>query len=135
MSIQLDLEPFVFERVPKERPLVLSGPCSAETEEQVLETARQLKEQGIRIFRAGIWKPRTRPNTFEGVGKEGLPWLKKVKEQLGMYTATEVANVNHVFETLKYGVDMLWLGARTTANPFAVQEIADPRYDQKPDQS
>lgn len=125
MSIQLDLEPFVFERVPKERPLVLSGPCSAETEEQVLETARQLKEQGIRIFRAGIWKPRTRPNTFEGVGKEGLPWLKKVKEQLGMYTATEVANVNHVFETLKYGVDMLWLGARTTANPFAVQEIAD----------
>ncbi len=125
MSIQLDLEPFVFKGVPELRPLVLSGPCSAETEEQVLETARQLKEQGIHIFRAGIWKPRTRPNTFEGVGKEGLPWLKKVKEKYGMYTATEVANVTHVFEALKYGVDILWLGARTTANPFAVQEIAD----------
>ncbi len=125
MKIQLDLEPFVFEGVSEKRPLVLSGPCSAETEEQVLETARQLKEQGIHIFRAGIWKPRTRPNSFEGVGKQGLPWLKKVKEQFGMYTATEVANVNHVFEALKYGVDILWLGARTTANPFAVQEIAD----------
>ncbi len=125
MKIQLDLEPFVFEGVSQKRPLILSGPCSAETEEQVLETARQLKEQGIQIFRAGIWKPRTRPNSFEGVGKKGLPWLKKVKEQIGMYTATEVANVNHVFEALKYGVDILWLGARTTANPFAVQEIAD----------
>ena len=125
MSIQLVLEPFVFEGVPKERPLILSGPCSAETEEQVMETARQLKERGIHIFRAGIWKPRTRPNTFEGVGKEGLIWLKKVKEQFGLYTATEVANVNHVFEALKYGIDIFWLGARTTANPFAVQEIAD----------
>ena len=125
MKIQLDLEPFVFEGIPEKRPLVLSGPCSAETEEQVLETARQLKEQGVHIFRAGIWKPRTRPNSFEGVGKEGLPWLKKVKEQVGMYTATEVANVNHVFEALKFGVDILWIGARTTANPFAVQEIAD----------
>ena len=125
MNIQLDLEPFVFEGIPEKRPLVLSGPCSAETEEQVLETAHQLKDLGIHIFRAGIWKPRTRPNSFEGVGKEGLPWLKKVKEQVGMYTATEVANVNHVFEALKFGVDILWIGARTTANPFAVQEIAD----------
>ncbi|MBA7565644.1 2-dehydro-3-deoxyphosphooctonate aldolase [subsurface metagenome] len=125
MSIQLDLEQFVFERVPDKRPLVLAGPCSAETEEQVMETAHQLKERGFKIYRAGIWKPRTRPNTFEGVGKKGLPWLKRVKEELGMYTATEVANANHVFEALKYGVDIFWLGARTTANPFAVQEIAD----------
>ena len=125
MSIQLDLEDFIFSGVPIERPLVMAGPCSAESEEQVMETARLLKERGIHIYRAGIWKPRTRPNTFEGVGKEGLPWLKKVQQELGMLTATEVANVNHVFEALKYGVDILWIGARTTANPFAVQEIAD----------
>jgi chorismate mutase len=124
-NIKLDLVPFEFAGISKERPLVLAGPCSAESEEQVMDTARQLKERGYSIFRAGIWKPRTRPNTFEGVGKEGLPWLRKVKEELGMLTATEVANVNHVFESLKYGVDILWLGARTTANPFAVQEIAD----------
>jgi chorismate mutase len=125
MSVQLDLLPFEFAGVPPQRPLVLAGPCSAETEEQVMETARQLKEQGIKIYRAGIWKPRTRPNTFEGVGREGLPWLRRVKEELGMFVATEVANVNHVFESLKYGIDILWIGARTTANPFAVQEIAD----------
>jgi chorismate mutase len=125
MSIKLDLEAFAFKGIPDKRPLVLSGPCSAETEEQVMQTARQLKETGIGIFRAGIWKPRTRPNTFEGVGKEGLPWLKRVKEELNMYTATEVANASHVFEALKHGVDILWIGARTTANPFAVQEIAD----------
>jgi chorismate mutase len=125
MSITLELEAFVFDGVPGKRPMVLAGPCSAETEAQVMETARHLKENGIRIFRAGIWKPRTRPNTFEGVGKKGLPWLKHVKEELGMYTATEVANASHVFEALKYGIDIFWLGARTTANPFAVQEIAD----------
>lgn len=125
MGIKLELEKFTFPGVGEERPLVMAGPCSAETEEQVMETARQLKENGINIFRAGIWKPRTRPNTFEGVGKEGLPWLKKVHNELGMLTATEVANANHVFEALKYGVDILWIGARTTANPFAVQEIAD----------
>jgi chorismate mutase len=125
MSVQLDLKPFGFPGVPKQRPLLMAGPCSAETEEQVMETARQLKEQGIHIFRAGIWKPRTRPNTFEGVGRDGLPWMRRVKEELGMLVATEVANVNHVFESLKYGIDILWLGARTTANPFAVQEIAD----------
>ncbi|MBN1117591.1 MAG: bifunctional 3-deoxy-7-phosphoheptulonate synthase/chorismate mutase type II [Bacteroidales bacterium] len=123
--MKLELEKFTFPGVGEERPLVMAGPCSAETEEQVMETARQLKENGINIFRAGIWKPRTRPNTFEGVGKEGLPWLKKVHNELGMLTATEVANANHVFEALKYGVDILWIGARTTANPFAVQEIAD----------
>lgn len=125
MSIQLDLMPFEFAGVSKERPLVMAGPCSAETEEQVMATAKLLKEQGVLIYRAGIWKPRTRPNTFEGVGRIGLPWLKRVKEELGMYVATEVANVNHVFESLKYGIDILWIGARTTANPFAVQEIAD----------
>ena len=125
MGIKLELEKFVINGVDGKRPLIMAGPCSAETEEQVLETARQLKEAGIQIFRAGIWKPRTRPNTFEGVGKEGLPWLKKVQSEVGMLTATEVANAHHVFEALKYGVDILWIGARTTANPFAVQEIAD----------
>jgi len=125
MSIKLKLEKFKFNGFPDERPLIMAGPCSAETEEQVLETARQLKELGVFIYRAGIWKPRTRPNTFEGVGKEGLPWLKKVQSEYGMLTATEVANAHHVFEALKYGVDIIWIGARTTANPFAVQEIAD----------
>lgn len=125
MSIHLDLEKFEFEGVSKERPLVIAGPCSAESEEQVIETARELKERGIRVFRAGIWKSSTRPNSFEGVGKAGLSWLKRVKNDLGMYTATEVANGSHVFEALKFGVDILWIGARTTANPFAVQEIAD----------
>jgi chorismate mutase len=125
MSVKLNLETILLPGVNKERPLIMAGPCSAESEEQVLTTARQLASQGIKIYRAGIWKPRTRPNAFEGVGSVGLPWLKKVKEQLGMYTAVEVANVKHVYEALKYGVDILWIGARTTANPFAVQEIAD----------
>ncbi len=125
MGVQLDLEPFQFDRVSTGRPLVIAGPCSAETSEQVMSTASQLKEMGIQIFRAGIWKPRTRPNTFEGVGVEGLHWLKKVQHELGMLTTTEVANANHVFEALKFNVDILWIGARTTANPFAVQEIAD----------
>ena len=125
MSVTLKLTPFTFDGVPTERPLVMSGPCSAESEDQVMETATQLKNAGIKIFRAGIWKPRTRPSAFEGVGKEGLPWLKRVKEELKMYTATEVANVKHVYDALKYGIDIIWLGARTTANPFAVQEIAD----------
>ena len=125
MSIKLNLEPLNLPGVSTDRPLLMAGPCSAESEEQVLATARQLAAQGVKIYRAGIWKPRTRPNAFEGVGSVGLPWLKKVKEQTGMYTATEVANVKHVYEALKYGVDILWIGARTTANPFAVQEIAD----------
>jgi chorismate mutase len=125
MKIALKLDKFVFKGVPTERPLIMAGPCSAETEEQVMDTARQLKGYGIHIFRAGLWKPRTRPDTFEGVGKEGLPWLKRVKEELGMYTAIEVANVRHVYDALKSGIDIIWLGARTTANPFAVQEIAD----------
>ncbi len=125
MGVELKLLPFKFDGVPAERPLVMAGPCSAETEEQVMETARQISNYGIKIFRAGIWKPRTRPSAFEGVGKEGLPWLRRVKEELGMYTATEVANVKHVYDSLKAGIDIIWIGARTTANPFAVQEIAD----------
>ncbi|MFO7369627.1 MAG: bifunctional 3-deoxy-7-phosphoheptulonate synthase/chorismate mutase type II [Bacteroidales bacterium] len=125
MKVSLKLDKFEFKGVPVERPLIMAGPCSAETEEQVMETARLIKSHGVQIFRAGIWKPRTRPSPFEGVGKEGLPWLKRVKEELGMYTATEVANVKHVYDALKAGIDIIWIGARTTANPFAVQEIAD----------
>ncbi len=108
-----------------ERPIVIAGPCSAESEEQVLGTARELASMGIKIFRAGLWKPRTRPSAFEGVGGEGLAWLRTVKEETGLLTATEVANVKHVYDALKFGMDILWLGARTSANPFAVQEIAD----------
>jgi len=107
------------------RPMLISGPCSAETEEQVLKTAHELKAQGVKIFRAGIWKPRTRPNSFEGVGAKGLIWLQKVKAETGMLTATEVANARHVELALSAQVDILWIGARTTVNPFAVQEIAD----------
>ena len=121
----LDLEKFTLPGLNTERPLVIAGPCSAETEEQVLTTAKQLSEKGIQVFRAGIWKPRTRPNMFEGVGEKGLKWLKHVKEETGMYVSTEVATAKHVYEALKQGIDILWIGARTTANPFAVQEIAD----------
>ncbi len=107
------------------RPLVIAGPCSAETEEQVLVTAKQLAAAGVKIFRAGVWKPRTKPGGFEGVGSPALEWLKRVKLETDMYVTTEVATEKHVDEVLKYGVDLLWVGARTTANPFAVQEIAD----------
>jgi chorismate mutase len=107
------------------QPLLIAGPCSAETEEQVLDTARQLAANGVKIFRAGIWKPRTRPGTFEGIGAEGLQWLKRVKEETGMLISTEVANPNHVLEVLKAGIDMVWVGARTSVNPFATQEIAE----------
>ena len=107
------------------RPSVVAGPCSAESEEQVMETARGLKELGINVFRAGIWKPRTHPGCFEGVGAPGLEWLQKVKKELGLKVATEVASERHVYECLKYGVDLVWIGARTTANPFLMQEIAD----------
>ncbi|MDR1756670.1 MAG: bifunctional 3-deoxy-7-phosphoheptulonate synthase/chorismate mutase type II [Culturomica sp.] len=108
-----------------ERPFLIAGPCSAESEEQVFKTAKALKENGIGVFRAGIWKPRTRPDCFEGAGSEGFAWLRRVQQELGMKTATEVANAKHVHEALKAGVDLLWIGARTTANPFAVQELAD----------
>lgn len=107
------------------KPVIIAGPCSAESEQQVFETAKALKEAGVEVLRAGIWKPRTRPGTFEGVGSEGLHWMQRVQKELGMKVSTEVANVKHVYEALKAGVDMLWIGARTTANPFAMQEIAD----------
>ncbi|NNL90937.1 MAG: bifunctional 3-deoxy-7-phosphoheptulonate synthase/chorismate mutase type II [Saprospiraceae bacterium] len=108
------------------RPIVIAGPCSAETEEQVLETAVRLKKTGKSdIFRAGIWKPRTSPGSFEGVGTKGLPWLQKVKEQTGFPVTVEVAKASHVELCLEFNVDILWIGARTTVNPFAVQEIAD----------
>lgn len=107
-------------------PLIIAGPCSAESEEQVLQTAIKLKELNrVSILRAGIWKPRTRPGSFEGVGNIGLKWLNIAKQETGLPIATEVANVKHVYEALKTGVDVLWIGARTSANPFAVQEIAD----------
>lgn len=112
--------------LPHEKPLVIAGPCSAESLDQVLKVAHELKKNSwIKIFRAGIWKPRTRPNNFEGLGEIALPWLQKVKEETGLLTATEVATAKHVELCLKHGVDILWIGARTTANPFSVQEIAD----------
>ncbi len=107
------------------RPLVLAGPCSAESEAQVLEAARALAAAGVKIFRAGVWKPRTKPGGFEGIGSPALSWLAKVKAETGMLIATEVANERHTREALDAGVDVLWIGARTSANPFAVQEIAD----------
>lgn len=108
------------------RPFVIAGPCSAETETQVLDTAKQLAaENSAHLYRAGIWKPRTRPGTFEGVGTQGLKWLQRVKKETGLPVTTEVANKLHVYEALKYGIDVLWIGARTTVNPFSVQEIAD----------
>jgi len=115
----------LLEEKPANKPLIIAGPCSAETEEQVLQTARGLADQGVDLFRSGIWKPRTRPGAFEGVGTEGLRWLKRVKEETGMKVTTEVANTQHVFEALKHQIDVLWLGARTTVNPFSVQEVAD----------
>ncbi len=108
-----------------ERPIVIAGPCSAETEEQVMTTARQLAGKGCHMFRAGVWKPRTKPGGFEGHGEKALPWMKQVKEETGMLTATEVATPEHVELALKYGIDILWVGARTSANPFAMQSLAD----------
>jgi len=110
----------------KGRPFMIAGPCSAETEEQVMDTARQLEKlEQVTVYRAGIWKPRTRPDAFEGVGSIGLKWLRRVKQETRLLVATEVANERHVYEALKYGIDMLWIGARTTVNPFTVQEICD----------
>ena len=109
----------------KAQPLVLAGPCSAENEAQVLDTAHRLNSIGIKIFRAGVWKPRTKPGGFEGIGSEALKWLSRVKRETGMLVATEVANARHTQEAIDAGIDVLWIGARTSANPFAVQEIAD----------
>ena len=113
----------IFEK--SKRPIIGAGPCSAESEEQVMQVATSLANKGVTFFRAGIWKPRTKPGCFEGVGKIGLPWLKRVREELSIPVATEVATPEHVEQSLAAGVDILWIGARTTANPFAVQELAD----------
>lgn len=111
--------------MPAEEALFIAGPCSAESEQQVVETAKKLASAGVTLFRAGIWKPRTRPNAFEGVGKAGLKWLNSVQRETGLKVATEVANASHVEAALKHGIDVLWIGARTTVNPFSVQEIAN----------
>lgn len=108
-----------------ENPIIIAGPCSAETEQQTLETAKALSAMGVTIFRAGIWKPRTMPGGFDGVGDMGLEWLQRVKRETGMLIATEVATVEHINAALAAGIDILWIGARTTANPFAMQDIAD----------
>lgn len=121
----MNITPLTLGGQPLQKPILISGPCSAETEEQTLTTARELASYGIKIFRAGIWKPRTKPGGFEGIGEEGLKWLNKVKEETGMFTATEVATAAHVKAAVRGGVDLLWIGARTSANPFAMQEIAD----------
>jgi len=113
------------EQIAPEYPLMIAGPCSAETEEQVLKTAHGLSDKRVQVFRAGVWKPRTRPGNFEGHGEKALPWLKKVKEETGLKIAIEIANAQHAALALQYDIDILWIGARTSVNPFAVQEIAD----------
>lgn len=124
--MELDLLPLNLPGIdPTKRPTVIAGPCSAETEEQVMDTARQLAANGIKILRAGIWKPRTKPGGFEGVGEKGLSWLRRAHDEFGLLTATEVATAAHVKAALDNKIDILWIGARTTANPFAMQEIAD----------
>lgn len=126
MSIELNILPLQKWLNFDSHPIIISGPCSAESEEQLLRTARELSQiPNVRIFRAGIWKPRTRPNQFEGVGNVGLEWLKKVKQESGLLTTVEVANPKHVEEAIKHDVDILWLGARTVVNPFSIQEIAE----------
>lgn len=121
----MKLLPFLSENFLSSRPLVIAGPCSAESAGQMLQTARGLAAEGVKILRAGVWKPRTMPGSFEGFGTKALPWLVDAACECGMLAATEVANRSHVEEALQAGIDILWIGARTTANPFAVQEIAD----------
>jgi len=121
----MELESILLPGISEQRPLIIAGSCSAETEDQVMSIARELAKKEIKIFRAGVWKPRTKPGGFEGVGFPGLAWLQRVKKETGMYTTTEVANKNHVIEAVSQQVDILWIGARTSVNPFAVQEIAD----------
>ncbi|TDM00559.1 MAG: 3-deoxy-7-phosphoheptulonate synthase [Flavobacteriaceae bacterium] len=108
-----------------DKPLAIAGPCSAESQEQVLRIAHELDKDYVKVFRAGIWKPRTKPGSFEGIGEIGLKWLQKVKEETGLLVSTEVASAEHVRLALEYGIDILWIGARTTVNPFLVQEIAE----------
>jgi len=110
----------------RESPLLIAGPCSAENEKQVLDTARKIAKSGqASIFRAGVWKPRTRPGTFEGIGVPALPWMQKVKKETGLMVSTEVASAYHIEQALKHDIDILWIGARTTVNPFLVQELAE----------
>ena len=126
MAIELDIRPIKAWLPSIDNPLLISGPCSLESEEQTLETARQLaKDPRVHIFRGGLWKPRTRPGSFEGVGSIGLKWLQLVKEETGLPVGTEVANAQHTEEALNAGLDIIWIGARSTASPFVVQEIAD----------
>ncbi|MDR0418588.1 MAG: bifunctional 3-deoxy-7-phosphoheptulonate synthase/chorismate mutase type II [Prevotellaceae bacterium] len=126
MKIDLDITPIENHLENPKWPLLIAGPCSAESEEQMVDIAHQLKGSNrISCFRAGVWKPRTRPGAFEGVGKIGLEWLQTVKKETGLRTACEIATAEHAELALKYGVDMLWVGARTSVNPFSVQEIAD----------
>jgi len=117
----LDMEEFFGHN----KPWVIAGPCSAENESQLFDTACALSDEGVRVFRAGLWKPRTRPGHFEGVGERGIPWLLRIRSELGMKVCTEVAGAPHVMKCLDSGVDMLWIGARTTTNPFLMQEIAE----------
>lgn len=126
MKLNLNIEPLENWLTANNQPLLISGPCSAETEDQLLTTAHLLAATGkVSVLRAGIWKPRTRPGEFEGIGSIGLEWLKRAKAETGLPTAVEVANAKHVEEALAAGVDILWIGARSTVNPFTVQEIAD----------
>ena len=122
--MELTLQPLVLPS-DNERPFVIAGPCSAESEEQVMTTAQQLASKGCHMFRAGVWKPRTKPGGFEGNGEKALPWMAQVKKDTGMMICTEVATPEHVELALKYGMDLLWVGARTSANPFAMQALAD----------
>lgn len=121
MHTLLNISPLPFNEI----PLIIAGPCSAESHEQTMKTALGLNANGIKLYRAGLWKPRTLPDSFEGVGKIGLEWLNEVKRKTGMHVATEVATREHVELCLDKGIDVMWIGARTTTNPFAVQEIAD----------
>jgi len=126
MVVNLDTSPIRDWKGYNGRPFLISGPCSAESEQQVMETARKLAAlKRISVFRSGIWKPRTRPDSFEGIGTEGLKWLKNVRQETGLMVGIEVASERHVYEALKYGIDMLWIGARTSVNPFTVQEISN----------
>jgi chorismate mutase len=125
MSANLTFKPLSSWIKYDQKPLVIAGPCSAESEEQLLNTARALKKLNVDALRAGIWKPRTRPNSFEGNGVIALPWIQTVKKEVGLPFAVEIATPQHIEEALKYGVDILWIGARSTVNPFNVQEIAD----------
>ena len=120
----LKIDPINLPGLDLKRPIIIAGPCSIETEEQTLSTARLLSKMGIKLFRAGVWKPRTHPGDFEGVGSVGFPWPKKLRKKPECM-GVEVASAYHVYEAIKHGVDMMWIGARTSANPFAVQEVAN----------